>query len=154
VNLRQHYYSRALIEESLTAANVLKVNDTELPRLAEMFRLTGDERAQLAQLADRYELRALAYTRGERGSLLFSGGRWSDYAGVRTPVVDTVGAGDSFTAAMTLGLLAAWDLDQINHYANELAAFVCSCPGATPTLPERLRAPFQSINSNGIARRT
>jgi len=50
VNLRQHYYSRALIEESLTAANVLKVNDTELPRLAEMFRLTGDERAQLARV--------------------------------------------------------------------------------------------------------
>ena len=58
--------------------------------------------------------------------------------------MDTIGAGDSFTAAMTLGLLAGWDLDRINDNANRVAAFVCSRAGATPELPERLRALFLS----------
>jgi fructokinase len=57
-------------------------------------------------------------------------------------VVDTVGAGDSFTAAVALGMLAGWPIDEINRRANEVAAFVCSQPGGTPKLPEQLRASF------------
>ena len=146
VNLRQHYYSRQIIEESLALANVLKVNDAELPLLAEMFALRGDERSQLAQLAKKFALRVVACTRGECGSLLFAGDRWSVHPGVPVKVVDTVGAGDSFTAAMALGLLAGWDLDDINQRANEVAACVCSRAGGTPPLPEELREPFQSIS--------
>lgn len=144
INLRQNFFSSRLINESLAFATVLKVNETELPRLAELLDLTGDERSQIRQLADRSRLRVLAYTRGGCGSLLFSEGRWSDHPGTETNVVDTIGAGDSFTAAMTLGLLAGWDLDRINDNANRIAAFVCSRAGATPELPERLRAPFLS----------
>ena len=142
INLRQHFYSREIIEESLALANVLKVNETELPVLAGMFGLNGDERAHISQLAERHQLRVVAYTRGERGSLLFSEGRWSDHPGVPTKVVDTVGAGDAFTAAMTLGLLAGWNLDEINQRANAVAAYVASRAGATPELLEPLRAPF------------
>jgi fructokinase len=141
INLRQHFYSKAVIEESLALANVLKVNDTELPRLAEMLGVTGDERSQISQLASRHKLRVVAYTRGEHGSLLFVEGRWSDHPGVPTKVVDTVGAGDAFTAAMALGLLAGLDADEINRRANEVAAYVASCAGATPALPEHLREP-------------
>jgi len=150
VNLRQQYFSLPLIEESLALANVLKVNDAELPQLAEMCRLTGDARAQISQLAGRYALRLVACTRGAHGSVLFSDGRWSEHPGLPTEVVDTVGAGDSFTAAMTMGVLAGWArstgsgqaLDEINQRANEVAAYVCSQPGATPALPERLRELF------------
>jgi fructokinase len=145
INLRQPYFSRDLIEESLGSANILKVNDAELAQLAEMFRLTGEERSQLSQLAGRFDLRLVAYTRGARGSLLLSNGRWSEHVGVRTKVVDTVGAGDAFTAALTIGLLAGWALDEINQRANEIAAFVCSQPGATPKLPSELCAPFQAV---------
>ncbi len=62
-------------------------------------------------------------------------------------VADTVGAGDSFTAAMTLGLLAGWDLDAINARATAVASHVASCAGATPELPSGLRAPFLAIRS-------
>lgn len=144
INLRQHYYTRDVIEKSLALANVLKVNDAELPRLAEMFSLTGDARSQICQLAERHSLRAVAYTRGGNGSLLFADGRWSDHPGIATTVIDTIGAGDSFTAAMTLGLLAGWELDRINDHANRVAAFVCSSAGATPTLPDQLRSLFAS----------
>ncbi len=142
VNLRQHYHSRTIIEESLALADVLKLNETELPQLAELFHLSGDERAQVDALARRFALRVVAYTRGGRGSLLRAAGEWSEHAGLPTIVADTVGAGDSFTAALALGLLAGWPLDMVNERATALAAYVCSQPGATPPLPERLRAPF------------
>ena len=147
VNLRQHYYTRALIEESLALVNVLKMNETELPRLGELFGLRGDARSQIVQLASRHKLRLVAYTRGAHGSLLYAGEKWSDHPGVPAKVVDTVGAGDSFTAAMALGLLAGWDLDQINHRANELASWVASCPGGTPQLPEPIRARFLAASA-------
>ncbi len=145
VNLRQNYFSSRLINESIAFADVLKLNETELPQLATMFDLTGDERSQIRQLAERNLLRVVAYTRGGRGSLLFAEGRWSEHPGFPTKVADTIGAGDSFTAAMTLGLLAGWPLDEIHLRASEVAAYVCSQPGATPVLPEPLRAPFLAL---------
>ena len=145
VNLRQNYFSSRLINESIAFADVLKLNETELPQLAVMFDLTGDERSQIRQLAERNLLRVVAYTRGGRGSLLFAEGRWSEHPGFPTKVVDTIGAGDSFTAALALGLLAGWPLDEIHQRASEVAAYVCSQPGATPVLPERLRAPFLAV---------
>jgi fructokinase len=142
VNLRQDYYSCEVIEESLALANILKVNETELARLAELFGLLGDERGQVAELARHFRLRAVAYTRGERGSLLYSDARWSEHHGQPVKVADTVGAGDSFTAALALGILAEWPLDEVHRRASVLAAYVCSQPGGTPQLPEQLRAPF------------
>ncbi len=142
VNLRQHFHSPHLIADSLTLANVLKVNETELPRLVEIFQLPSDERAQVAELARRFSLRLVAYTRGGRGSLLFSEGTWSEHPGIPTTVIDTIGAGDSFTAAITLGLLAGWPIDVVHHRASKLAAYVCSQPGGTPELPGALRAEF------------
>jgi fructokinase len=136
INLRQHFYSRELIESSLALANALKLNETELPVLAEMFSLAGDARAQLATLAQRFELRAIAFTRGAHGSLLLAEGTWSEHAGLPAKVVDAVGAGDAFTAAWALGLLARQPLDEINRRANQLAAYVCTQPGATPVYPK------------------
>ncbi len=146
VNLRQEYYSRTLVEESLALATVLKVNDVELPRLASMLSLTGDTRAQIDQLAQRWQLQAVALTRGEFGSLLRTTAEWSDHPGVATSVVDTVGAGDAFTAAMTLGLLAGWPLATVNAQANTLASFVASRAGGTPLLPDALQATFADID--------
>ena len=145
VNLRQNYFSSRLINESLAFTDVLKLNETELPHLAAMFDLSGDERSQILQLAERNLLRVVAFTRGGRGSLLYSDGQWSELAGVPTQVADTIGAGDSFTAALALGLLAGWPLEEIHLRASEVAAYVCSQPGATPVLPERLRAPFLAL---------
>jgi fructokinase len=84
-------------------------------------------------------------TRGARGSLLLSNGCWSEHPGISVKVADTVGAGDSFTAAMSLGLLAGWPLDIINSRANQVAAYVASRPGATPRLADDLRAPFLEV---------
>ena len=151
VNLRQHYFSSHIIHQSLALADVLKLNETELPRLAELFDLSGDERSQIRQLAERNPLRVVAYTRGGRGSLLYSEGRWSEHPGFPTQIADTVGAGDSFTAALALGLLAGWPLEETHQRASEVAAYVCSQFGATPGLPEQLRAPFVALQSSELS---
>jgi fructokinase len=148
VNLRQSFYSGESIDRSLGTANILKINDAELPVLARFLSLTGDVRSQLAELANRYSLELIALTRGAHGSLLFANGRWSEHNGVPTNVADTIGAGDSFTAAMALGYLSRWDLDKINEHANRVAAFVASRAGATPDLPPELREPFAASSDN------
>lgn len=142
VNLRAPFVARDVIVQSMKPANVLKLNEHELPVLAEIFSLSGNPAEQLAALVDRFKLRLAALTRGGEGSLLFADGVLSEHPGLKATVLDTVGAGDAFTAVLTLGLLHGWDLDRINRHANEVAAFVCSQPGATPKLPEDLRQPF------------
>jgi len=147
VNLRQNYYSPELIAESLGLANLLKVNDAELPRIGAMFGLEGDNRSVIERLAERFDLQTVALTRGAHGSLLYSKGFWHDHPGVSGRVVDTVGAGDSFTAAMTIGLLAGWPLEIVNARANEVAAVVCAHAGATPPIPDPVSQTFRQAQS-------
>ena len=106
VDLRQHFWSQELIVESLQSANVLKLNDEELPTLARLLGLAGDESSLLKQLAARFALTAVALTKGAEGSLLLADGELVNCPGSRIAVADTVGAGDSYTAALALGLLA------------------------------------------------
>lgn len=145
VNLRQHYFSPLLIEESLLLATVLKVNDVELPQLAAMFGLTGSDHAQMEQIAERWQLRAVALTRGEKGSALLTEHAWSEHRGIAVRVVDTIGAGDAFTAALTVGLLSGWALDDVNLQANRVAACVASQAGGTPVLPPDITCPFTTV---------
>lgn len=141
VNLRQQFFSREIVDRSLALANVVKLNDAELPVLAEMFAMHGDTRAQISSLAGRHSLRLVVLTRGAHGSVLFDAqtGEWDEHSGIRVEVEDTIGAGDAFTAATVLGVLNGWPLARINSFANEVAAFVCSHRGATPELPGRFR---------------
>jgi fructokinase len=135
VNIRPPFQSRDVIAISLEMAGVLKLNDQELPMLAAIFGLDGGVRAQVEGLARRFALSLVALTRGAGGSLLYRAGDWSDHPGEPTTVCDTVGAGDAFTAVLTVGLLKGRPLDEINRRANLVAAYVCSQPGATPPLP-------------------
>jgi fructokinase len=141
VNLRPPFVDRGVIAESLAMANVLKLNDQELPELAAMFGLPAGVRESMTELADRFGLTTVALTRGSGGSLLRAGGQWSDHPGRPAEVCDTIGAGDAFSAALAVGLLACRPLDEINRHANEVAAFVCSRPGGTPALPDTLKFP-------------
>ncbi|MBZ5663968.1 MAG: carbohydrate kinase [Acidobacteriia bacterium] len=146
INLRQQFYSRDVIERSLQLANVLKLNDDELPSLAAMFNLTRSTENQMEQLARAFSLRVVALTRGANGSLLYRKDEeevwWSECLSRPVQVVDTVGAGDSFTAALVLGLLRKMDLDEINMLADEVARYVCSQAGATPPMPAEFARKF------------
>lgn len=145
LNLRQEYFSADVLAASLARANVVKLNDDELPVLADTIDLPHDPHPFMEALADCYELSCVALTRGKRGSLLLADGQFSAHSGNTVEVRDTVGAGDAFTAALTMGLLSGLDLDEINRFANDTASEVCSHPGATPPLSDKLRRRLQGI---------
>jgi fructokinase len=142
VNLRQSYCNASILHDSLELANICKLSDGELPVMADMLGLEGDICNQLDQLVQRYQLRLVVFTRGGNGSILTDGDEWSDHPGLPAVVRDTIGAGDSFTAATTMGMLRHWPLRKISHTANQVAAFVCSQHGAMPQLPDELTMPY------------
>lgn len=138
INLRPPYFSAKVIERSLELANVLKLNETELGYLGDHFALRGDATTQCLLLAERFRLQMVALTRGDSGSLLVSEGHYSEHEGYSVVVVDTVGAGDAFTAVLALGMLRGYELERINEIANRVASFVSTRPGGTPSLPDEL----------------
>lgn len=141
VNLRQAFYSPELIRESLTLANVLKLNDDELPVVAEACGVSADDPvAAVRELAEQHGLLLAALTRGAAGSMLVVDGVVSTRPADARTIVDTVGAGDAFTAAVVMGLLGGRPLEPMHDHAARLAAFVCGHRGATPRIPAELRA--------------
>lgn len=140
INLRPPFWNEQVVRSSLPLAHVLKLNDAELPIVADLLRLRGSDRELLSQLRELYHLRLVTLTRGAAGALLLdAAGNWSEMAGEEVTVADTVGAGDAFTATMIAGLLAELPLDTINAWANRVAAFVSTQTGATPRIPAALR---------------
>ncbi|MDB4766649.1 carbohydrate kinase [bacterium] len=135
INIRPTMEDPTVYRQSLELANMLKLSDEELSTLADQFELVGDETNQLKQLATRFDLQLIAYTRGGDGATLIRGDEVNHCQGVPTTVVDTVGAGDSFTATLVWELLQQHDLATANQNACRVAAFVCSQNGATPEIP-------------------
>ncbi len=145
INLRQHYYSLEIIETSLKLANILKLNDAELLILQDILQLPSSTQESLCTLQDRYGLDYIALTRGANGALLKNLHMISDCPGFKTKIIDTIGAGDSYTAVLAFGILHKLPLDQINRLANSVAAYVCSQFGASPALPDSLIYEFANI---------
>jgi fructokinase len=139
VNLRCHFYCREVIEQSMRVANVLKLNDEELRILSSLFALHGTIRQRIEQLVCAFGFKMVVVTRGAMGSIIKQGSDWSELHSQPVAIADTVGAGDAFTAALTMGLLAGMSIRQVHVIATELAAYVCSKHGATPPLPRAFR---------------
>ena len=139
VNLRQHFYDTETIESSLQIASALKLNGEELPIVAKLCGIKARApRDILMELMSRYELLFAALTHGPDGALLIAAGEESECPAVPTTVVDTVGAGDAFTATLVVDFLRGLPVVEINRHANAVASFVCSQPGATSPLPASL----------------
>ena len=134
VNLRVPFYGGALIRESISQASVLKLSDDELGEVATACAvgLDANSAATLRDLLTRFGLSLVVMTRGAAGALLVSADEIVDQPGIPSRVVDTVGAGDSFTAALVIGLLRGDSLPAIARTACETASAVCAHRGAVP----------------------
>jgi len=147
VNLRQSFYSQEILAESMRLADIVKLNDEELPSVMRLVGLSGggadsfshgDELAAARRLIGEYDLKLVCVTRGGRGSLLVrSGSEASEHPGFRVRVADTVGAGDAFTAGLVLEYrrgaeMGRTNLVEMNKVANRVGAWVASEVGATP----------------------
>lgn len=134
VNLRRPFFDAALIRESVAEATVLKLSDDELDAVLAACGVPPgpDPTASLRALLVRHRLDLVALTRGAAGALLVSATEVIDQPGIPTLVRDTVGAGDSFTAALVVGLLRGEPLNTLARVACETAAAVCAHAGALP----------------------
>ena len=132
INLRQHYYSPEVLEASLELADILKINDEEIRVVADLFGLGGDDTAACRALIDRYALRLVILTKGAAGSEVITADAAIPQPAGEAQVVDTVGAGDSFTAAFVVSYLRGASLADAQRQASDTAAYVCSRQGAMP----------------------
>jgi len=140
INLRLDYYDERIVGDSLERADVLKLNEDELPVVARMFGLEGSGEQCIAQLADRFALRYVVFTEGGRGSRVTAAdGRTSYLPTPRVAVADTVGAGDSFTATFAASLMQGLPMEECHRRAVAVAAFVCTQHGAIAPLAEFMK---------------
>jgi fructokinase len=139
VNLRQGFYTKEILCNSMSRCNILKINDEELITLSRMFGYPGiDLQDKCWILLGKYNLKMLILTCGVNGSYVFTPGNVSFQPTPVVEVADTVGAGDSFTAAFIASILKGKSVDEAHRKAVEVSAYVCTRKGAMPTLPREL----------------
>jgi fructokinase len=139
VNLRPPHFERRMIEISLQAASVAKMNGGECDKLSKLLETGGDNTLDQAEsIRAIFNLSLVCITRGEEGCLLVGREGTVDQPGEPVQVADAVGAGDAFTAALTYGLLNDWPLDRVAPFANRVGGLVASSSGAMPSLGDQL----------------
>ena len=140
VNLRQLFYTKEILCNSMKKCNILKINDEELVTVSRMFGYPGiDLQDKCWILLAKYNLKMLILTCGVNGSYVFTPGEISFVETPKVEVADTVGAGDSFTATFVAAVLKGKSVAEAHKLAVEVSAYVCTQNGAMPELPARLR---------------
>ena len=135
MNLRQEYFSAEVLDASFKLAHIVKLNHEELSRAMNLLGLKfGSEEDAARRLRAIYGLKLICVTRGARGSLLVAPSGTTSHPGFRVKVVDTIGAGDGFTASLAHHFVRGASLEQINESANRFASWVASQAGGTPSL--------------------
>jgi fructokinase len=133
VNLRQSFYSAELLRQSLQLASIAKLNQDELPNVAQLLQLPGGDAVTAARgLIETFGLQLVCVTRGAYGSVLVTAAEVDEHPGFPVTVVDTVGAGDAFTAGLVHAYLRQESLANIAALANRLGGWVATQAGAMP----------------------
>lgn len=141
VNLRQGFYNKEILCKSMQNCNILKINDEELITVSRMFGYPGiDLQDKCWILLGKYNLKMLILTCGINGSYVFTPGNVSFQPTPKVKVADTVGAGDSFTAAFIASILKGKSVTEAHTIAVKTSAFVCTQKGAMPILPPEYTA--------------
>lgn len=158
INLRQNWFSKEIIEESLKRSNVLKINDEEIIKVSDLLSLghirnianatteaekllqPTDIEDQARKLIKKYELQMVVLTCGSLGSYVITEDKIYFQATPSVKVADTVGAGDSFTGAFCAAILAGKTIEEAHKLAVETSAYICTQSGAMPEYPESLKA--------------
>jgi fructokinase len=158
VNLRKPFYTSEVVEESLELATVIKMNEDEVPLVLDLLGmpieselLPGDKlRLSAKRLFEEFPaLELVAVTRGGHGSLLVTREAFHEHPGIPTQVMDTIGAGDAFTAALTHYLLRGADLATLNEAGNRWGSWIASQPGSMPELAKDVHAEIVAVLDRG-----
>jgi fructokinase len=134
VNLRENCYEASLVNELMSLATAVKLNDQEVDTIQSMFHWSHRTLLDFCQgTARRFGWEAVCVTRGEEGCVLWLDGQYVEAEGYDVRVADTVGAGDAFAAAFVHGMKCGWRPAEIADFANRVGALVASRPGGTPS---------------------
>lgn len=133
LNLRHEFFSKEMITESLRTSNVVKINNSELEIIKTYFDLSSENNLAIMDIIDRFSLDLISVTMGSDGAIISDGRQMNSYKSKPATVVDTLGAGDAFSAILCLGYLYTMELSEINKVANEFALDVCVTSGALPS---------------------
>lgn len=137
INLRQGFYDKDILTESIRRCNVLKINDEELITVSRLFGYPDiDLENKCWLLLGKYNLKMLILTCGVNGSYVFTPGSVSFMETPMVEVVDTVGAGDSFTGSFIASILRGRSVREAHELAIKVSAYVCTQQGAMPQLPD------------------
>lgn len=140
INLRQGFFTKEIITESIRCCNILKINDEELITISRLFGYPGiDLQNKCWLLLGKYNLKMLILTCGVNGSYVFTPGEVSFIDTPKVEVADTVGAGDSFTGAFVASILRGKSVREAHELAVKVSAYVCTQNGAMPVLPEEFK---------------
>ena len=151
INLRQGFYTKEILCESMRRCNILKINDEELVTISRIFGYPGiDLQDKCWILLAKYNLKMLILTCGTNGSYVFTPGVVSYQDTPKVPVADTVGAGDSFTAAFTSAILSGKPVPEAHKLAVEVSAYVCTQSGAMPELPSAFKSRLGAADISGV----
>ncbi|MDD7335298.1 MAG: carbohydrate kinase [Prevotella sp.] len=138
INLRQNFYDKDILQSSIKACNILKINDEELVQLGRLYGYPGlDISNKCWLLLGKYNLDMLVLTCGVNGSYVFTPGCMSFQETPKVEVTDTVGAGDSFTGTFASAILNGMSVPEAHKLAVEVSAYVCTQQGAMPRLPHK-----------------
>ncbi len=140
INLRQGFYNKEILCNSMERCNILKINDEELITISRLFGYPGiDLQDKCWILLGKYNLKMLILTCGVNGSYVFTPGKVSFQPTPMVEVADTVGAGDSFTAAFIASILKGKSVEEAHSKAVQTSAYVCTKKGAMPILPPEIK---------------
>lgn len=138
VNLRQPYFEKKLLENLLTKADIVKMNDHELVILAGWFGAENETpEAQMRALQSLFDLDMLVVTRGGNGAACLSELGYCETPGKKVVLRDTIGSGDAFLAGFLSRMLAGENAAECLRFANAIGAFVATKEGGTPLLEEQ-----------------
>lgn len=150
INLRQNFYTQETLCESLERCNIMKINDEEMVTISRIFSWPGiDLKDKCWLLLGKYNLDLLVLTCGINGSYVFAPGQLSFLPTPVVEVVDTVGAGDSFSAIFMASYLQGASIEDAHQNAVNCSAYVCTQPGAMPELPATLKEQIEASIQRG-----
>lgn len=148
LNIRQNYYTPGTIEQSLSTADVLKLNEQELELVNKLVIKSEVNKTETVEKMIRlFNIELLCVTKGSSGAVLYKDGQENYYKIKNDKVVDTVGAGDAYAAMLCIGYLKNWSIEKINKLASEFANEIIKVKGALPE-DDTMFQPFKKIIMN------
>lgn len=132
LNLRHNFYTKELVEQILKTCSVIKINDVELQKIKSLFDLPRKNPEAIEKLIKTFNVEMIALTRAEDGAEVFTASDYNYFINASREVIDTLGAGDAYSAILSLGYLYRLPVADINKLASEFAQEICMINGAIP----------------------